>query len=218
MWLETMTDQLCSGPIASSQSQLSAAPPGPTPSRAPISIQQHCPQLFLRAVSASMLRGNINEGVCSAGLRLPSLPAFPLPRSCVSRCPPGKDLLKPIITIYLIFQNTLSTQEQMTAQIITQAWRCLSSAGSCAGRKDPWAVPRFPLGSLDSWAPKCTIQGLISVFIIDAINKTNPQLSQLTEGRDNVELPILNKTNITSLGMYSMRWVLSKQISLLNFA
>lgn len=43
------------------------------------------------------------------------------------------------------------------------------------------------------------------MFIIDAINKTNPQLSQLIEERDNVELPILNKTNITSLGMYYMR-------------
>lgn len=122
-----------------------------------------------------------------------ALVAFPLPHSCVGRCSPGKALLKPIITIYLIFQNTLSTQEQLTAQIITQAWRCLSSAGSCAGRKDPWAVPRLPLCSLDSWAPKCTIQRLISVFIIDAINKTNPQLSQLTKERDYVELPILNK-------------------------
>lgn len=156
--------------------------------------------------------------VCSARLRLPSLPSFILPHSGISRCPPGKDLLKPIITIYLIFQNTLCTQEQMTAQIITQAWRCLSLAGSCADRKDPWAVPRLPFCSLDSWDPKCTIQGLISVFIIDAINKTNPQLSQLIEERDNVELPILNKTNITSLGMYYMRWVMSKQISLLNFA
>lgn len=112
-----MTDQLCSGPIASSNSQLSVAPPCPTPSQASISNQLHRPQLLLRAVSANMLRATVSEGVGSARLWLPSLPSFPLPRSC----PPGKDLLKPIITIYLIFQNTLSTQEQLTAQIITQA-------------------------------------------------------------------------------------------------
>lgn len=121
MWLGTMKDQHFSGPIASSQSQLFVAPPCPTPSGAPISNQQHCPQLLLRAVSASMLRSSISEGVYFARLWLLSLPAFPLPRSCVSRCPLGKDLLKPIITIYLIFQNTLSTQEQLTAEIITQA-------------------------------------------------------------------------------------------------
>jgi hypothetical protein len=40
------------------------------------------------------------------------------------------------------------------------------------------------------------------VLIIDAINKINPQLSQLTEGRDNIELPILNNINITGLVMY----------------
>lgn len=97
--------------------------------------QQYRLQLLLRAVLANMLRAKISEGVCSARPRLPSLPASSPPHSCVSRCPPGKDLLKPIITIYLILQNALSTQEQLTAQIITQA--CLFLSGSCAARRDP---------------------------------------------------------------------------------
>ena len=52
---------------------------------------------------------------------------------------------------------------------------------------------------------------------MDAVNKINPQLSQLTEGKDNTELPILNKTSTSSLGMYYMSQTFSKQVFPLHF-
>ena len=72
-----------------------------------------------------------------------ALPAFPGPADELLRCPPGRDLLEPIIPIYLISQNILSTQNNNNPAA-TNAGGWLSLATSHAGGEDTFAQARVP--------------------------------------------------------------------------
>lgn len=90
------------------------------------------------------LRTDVPSGVHAPSLRFPSLPTFPGLPDELLRCPLGRDLLAPIISVYLISQNTLSTQNN-NGPTAAEARGWLPFGPSCTGGEDPHGQPMLPL-------------------------------------------------------------------------